>query len=481
VRVADLHDLTALEQATAIRQGDVTSVQLTEHYLARTEEISPRIGAFIAVTPDAALAQARAADEIVRRSSDPDSLPVLHGVVCPIKDLNSVVDLPTTFGSRIFGTAMPFDDDVVASLRAEGLVFTGKTNTPEFGHSCYTENLIAPPARTPWNLDLMAGGSSGGAAAAVAGGLAPLAQGSDGGGSLRIPASACGLVAVKPTRGRVSNGPLPDGLGELGVQGPLARTVRDAAALLDAMTGSPIRSGAGSNSSRQPDSLLTAVSREPGVLRVGRYRSPVIADTEVHPDCIEAYESASALLEELGHDVEDIEPPFGLDVVAQFEIVWAVSIRSVPIPDSRGDEVMPLTRWLRERGESVSGIELARAVMAMRSAARSALITTGAYDVILTPTLAKPPMPVGAIRDDRDPGRDFETQKAFTPFTAPYNVTGQPAMSIPLHWNADGVPIGVQLVGRLWEEATLLSLAGQIEQVKPWLGRVPKLWREEAR
>lgn len=479
--MADLHDLTALEQATAIRQGDVTSVQLTEHYLARTEEISPRIGAFIAVTPDAALAQAHAADEIVRRSSDPDSLPVLHGVVCPIKDLNTVADLPTTFGSRIFSSAMPFDDDVVASLRAEGLVFTGKTNTPEFGHSCYTENLIAPPARTPWNLDLMAGGSSGGAAAAVAAGLAPLAQGSDGGGSLRIPASACGLVAVKPTRGRVSNGPLPDGLGELGVQGPLARTVRDAAALLDAMTGSPIRSGAVSNSSRQSDSLLTAVSREPGVLRIGRYRSPVIADTDVHPDCIEAYESASALLEELGHDVEDIEPPFGLDVVARFEVVWAVSIRSVPIPDSRGDEVMPLTRWLRERGESVSGIELARAVMAMRSAARSALIATGAYDVILTPTLAKPPMPVGAIRDDRDPGRDFETQKAFTPFTAPYNVTGQPAMSIPLHWNAEGVPIGVQLVGRLWEEATLLSLAGQLEQVKPWLGRVPKLWREEAR
>lgn len=474
--MAVLHDLTAIEQASAMRRGELTSVELTEHYLARTEEISPVIGAFIVITPDAALAQARAADEVIRRSADRDSLPALHGVVCPIKDLNFVADTPTTFGSGIFTITMPMDDDVVASMRAEGLVFTGKTNSPEFGLSCYTENIIAPPARTPWDLDLMAGGSSGGAAAAVAAGLAPLAQGSDGGGSLRIPASACGLVTIKPTRGRVSNGPLPDGLGELAVQGPLARTVRDAAALLDVMAVSPVGAGAVSTSSRQPESFLTAVSREPGVLRIGRYRAPVIADTEVHPDCIEAYESASALMEELGHEVEDIEPPFGFDVVSQFEIVWAVSARSIPIPNGRDGEVMPLTRWLRERGESVSGVELARAVMAMRSAARSALIATEAYDVILTPTLAKPPMPIGSIRNDVDPGRDFEDQKAFTPFTAPYNVTGQPAMSIPLHWNGNGVPIGVQLVGRMWEEATLLSLAGQLEQVKPWLGRVPKLW-----
>ncbi len=474
--MAALHDLTAIEQASAMRRGELTSVELTEHYLARTEEISPVIGAFIVITPDAALAQARAADDIIRQSADRDSLPALHGVVCPIKDLNSVAATPTTFGSGIFTITMPKDDDVVASMRAEGLVFTGKTNTPEFGLSCYTENMIAPPARTPWDLDLMAGGSSGGAAAAVAAGLAPLAQGSDGGGSLRIPASVCGLVTVKPTRGRVSNGPLPDGVGELAVQGPLARTVRDAAALLDVMAVSYAGAAAVSTSSRQPESFLTAVSREPGVLRIGRYRAPVIADTEVHPDCIEAYELASALMEELGHDVEDIDPPFGLDVVPQFEIVWAVSARSIPIPNGRDEEVMPLTRWLRERGESVSGVELARAVMAMRSAARSALIATDAYDVILTPTLAKPPMPIGAIRDDVNPERDFEDQKAFTPFTAPYNVTGQPAMSIPLHWNENGVPVGVQLVGRMWEEATLLSLAGQLEQVKPWLGRVPVLW-----
>jgi amidase len=474
--VTALHDLTALEQSSAIRQGELTSVELTDYYLTRMQEFSERVGAFISTTAESAMAQARLADEMVRRSEDPSSLPLLHGVVCPIKDLNSVAEIPTTFGSKAFEAVLPFDDDVVARLRAEGLVFTGKTNTPEFGLPCYTENEIAPPARTPWNLDLMAGGSSGGAAAAVASGLAPIAQGSDGGGSLRIPASACGLVTIKPTRGLVSNGPMPDGLGELAVQGPLARTVRDAAALLDAMVGPIPGSQVGGPLGQGRESLVAAVSREPGVLRIGRYCSPVIADTQVHPDCLDAYESASLLFEELGHDVEEIDPPFGFDIVKKFETVWATTARSIPLTKSQQAVVMPLTLWLRERGDAVSGQELAGAVAAMRSAARAAIIATSAYDVILTPTLASPPLPIGAIRNDGDPSRDFEAQKAFTPFTATYNVTGQPAMSLPLFWNAEGLPIGVQLVGRLHEESTLLSLAGQLEQAKPWLGRKPGLW-----
>ena len=474
--MTELHDLTAVEQASAIRQGDLTSAQLTEHYLNRMQELSDQVGAFITVTAESAMTQARMADEMVQESSDDSFLPALHGVVCPIKDLNMVADVLTTFGSRALNVTLPIDDDVVSRLRADGLVFTGKTNTPEFGLPCYTENAIAPPARTPWNLDLMAGGSSGGAAAAVAAGLAPIAQGSDGGGSLRIPASACGLVAIKPTRGLVSNGPMPDGLGELAVQGPLARTVRDAAALLDAMAGPMVGAYAMSEPAWMREPLLTAVSREPGVLRIGRYCTPVIAETSVHPDCLDAYEAVSILLEELGHEVEDIDPPFGLDLVTKFETVWATTARSIPLSESQQALVMPLTRWLRERGDAVSGQELASAVAAMRSASRAAIIAASAYDVILTPTLAAPPLPVGAIRDDADPRQDFESQKAFTPFTAPYNVTGQPAMSLPLYWNADGVPIGVQLIGQLNAEATLLSLAGQLEQAKPWLGRTPDLW-----
>lgn len=232
-----LHDLTALEQADAIRTRTLSPVELAEHYLARTEALNDEVGAFITITPELALEQARAAEQAVMDSADPGELPVLHGVVVPVKDLQFLGGVRCTMGSATYDITPFGDDHVVTRLKQGNVVMTGKTNTPEFGLPCYTEPSVALPARTPWDLSRSAGGSSGGAAAAVAAGLAPVAHGSDGGGSVRIPASVCGLVGIKTSRGRTSTGPLRDPVGEFPVNGPLARTVRDAAALLDVMAG----------------------------------------------------------------------------------------------------------------------------------------------------------------------------------------------------------------------------------------------------
>jgi amidase len=371
----------------------------------------------------------------------------------------------------------PFgDDNVVIRMKQGNLVMTGKTNTPEFGLPCYTENDVAPPARTPWDLTRSAGGSSGGAAAAVAAGLAAAAHGSDGGGSIRIPASVCGLVGIKTARGRISNGPLRDPVGEFPVSGPIARTVRDAAALLDVMAGAFPDDPYPAPGLAAGETFLRAAGREPGVLRIGRFATPVIADVDVHPDCLEAYESASALLEQLGHVVEDIPSPLPDVIVPVFETIWSVLSQLTPVEPDKVDLLQPLTRYLRERGAQASGLDLAGAVSFARVLARGAINATAAYDVMLTPTLAKPPVPVGYFTEGGDPAENFARQKGFTPFTAIFNLTGQPAMSLPLYWNEAGLPIGVQLVGRPYDEPTLISLAAQLEQARPWLGRHPEIW-----
>ncbi|MDO8309628.1 MAG: amidase [Actinomycetota bacterium] len=461
----DLHHLTGLGQGAAIRRGDVTAVELAEHYLQRTMERNPSVGAFIEITGELALEQARAADEAVRSAGADDHLPPLLGVVVPIKDLNQVKGVRCRFGSAVVDVVSPVDDAVVAMLRAAGAVFTGKTSAPEFGLPAYTEPDVGPWARSPWDLTRSAGGSSGGAAAAVAAGMAPVAQGSDGGGSIRIPASACGLVGLKTSRGLVPSGPLPEGLGRLAVDGPLARTVADAAALLDAMTG---RSGA--------DAHLRALDGEPGPLLIGRYCQPVIADVAVHPECLAAYEGMSALLEALGHRLVDIDVPFPLSAVPHFERVWAAGAASIPIDLAHEDRLRPLTRWLRERGRAMSFEEVMVEVDRMAETGRAMVASTAHLDAILTPTLATLPAPLGHLRDDADPAADFEAQKAFTPFTSPYNISGQPAVSLPVHWTDEGLPVGVQLVGRPMGDAALLRLAAQVERAQPWAHRYPEVW-----
>ena len=477
--MADIHDLTALEQAAAIRSGELSPVDITEHYLARIDRLNSQTGAFYTVTADLARQQATAAEKLAvdaRAAGDPSGVPALNGVPIPIKDLNMVAGVRMTLGSTIFAENVATEDDyVVAELRKAGIVITGKTATPEFGLPCYTETKIGPPARTPWDLTRSAGGSSGGAAAAVAAGLAPAAQGSDGGGSIRIPSSVCGLFGIKPSRGRVSGGPLMPDLSGLSIDGPIARSVADAAALLDVMTcnypgdmyyAPPLPAG---------QTFLGHAQREPGRLRIGRSMAAVVPGATVHPDCVAAYEDASSLLADLGHDVEDVDLPFGPDAVPMFELLWYSMATLAPIDPAQEGDLLPLTRYLRGKGAAVTATELIFAQAYLQAVTRPALALLNSYDAFLSPTLAAPPVPVGYF-DEVDPAENFERQKRFTPYTALYNISGQPAVNLPLYWNADGLPIGVMLAGRIGDEATLISLSAQVEAARPWRDRHPAIW-----
>jgi amidase len=463
--MSELHDLTALEQGAAIRAGEVSSGELVEHYLDRIDRLGAGLGAFVTVTGE----QARAARPV---GDGP-----LAGVPTAIKDLNATSGVRTSFGSPVYADFVPdFDDEVVRRIAAAGMVSLGKTSTPEFGSPCYTEPEGAPPAVTPWDTSRMAGGSSGGSGAAVSAGLVPVAQGSDGGGSIRIPASCCGIVGLKPSRGRISGAPMYGDPVGLATNGSLARTVRDAAAYLDVMAGRAV--GDPFWAPELAASFLSACDRPPGRLRIARFSSPVIADATIDPECLAAWESASQLLESLGHDVEDIEVPLPREAVPVFETCWAVltALSVVNLPAEARSQLRPLTSWLAERGTAMSGPEFGLAIGELRRVAAGTLSRLSAYDAVLTPTLATPPLPVGAIRDDADPAADFEAQKRFTPYTSMWNVTGSPAISLPTHWTADGLPVGVMLAARPGDEATLLSLAAQVEQQTPWSGRTPPCW-----
>jgi amidase len=470
--MSELHDLTMVEQAAAIRSGEVSPVALVEHYLARIDRLSDTVGAFVTVTAERALAAAKSAEAAVAAGDD---LPPLHGVPTAIKDLNLTAGVPTRFGTSAWEPLdLGIDDFVVTKLAAAGMISLGKTNTPEFGLPCYTEPDVAPPARTPWDLERSAGGSSGGAAAATAAGLVPAAQGSDGGGSIRIPSSVCGLFGIKPTRGRVSNAPISAEISGLTTNGPIARTVRDAAALLDAMAGPAPSDWIWM--AAPATSYLDACDDEPQQLRIGRYSTPAVEGAVLHEDCLAGFEAASSLLENLGHTVVDHTPVFGPDLLHSFMAIWASEFASLPITPEDEAKTRPLTRWIREYGRALSGPDVYGALAALRAVARAEIEATQAYDAVLTPTLAQPPAMVGGSRDDADPAGDFRAQGHFTPFTAPYNMSGQPAVSVPLHWTAAGLPIGIQLVGRPGDETTLVRLAAQLEAAAPWIGRHPDCW-----
>ena len=348
-----------------------------------------------------------------------------------VKDPHPTAGVRTTFGSPVWDDHVPdVSDAVVLAMEAAGLVGLGKTSIPALGSPCYTEPEDLPPAVTPYDPGRMAGGSSGGA-----------------------PAYA-------------------DPIG-LATAGQIARPVRDAAALLDVLAGrlpgdpawAPSPSG----------TFLDACDREPRVLRVARFCEPVIAEAEVHPVCRAAWEDASCRLEELGHEVVDVPSPLPRDAVADFETCWAVLAALSPVPPGRANLLRPLTRWLREPGEDGSGPGFALAIGALRRHAAAALTALGPFDAVLTPTLAAPPPPVGAIRDDADPPADFAAQRAFTPWTSAWNVIGMPAVSLPWAWTdgaaGAGLPIGAKLAARPAEEELLLSLAAQLERGQAERGR----------
>ncbi|SFP62069.1 amidase [Geodermatophilus dictyosporus] len=473
--MTQLHDLTALEQAAAVRAREVSPTELVRHALARVEALDAGLGAFVTVTPERALAAAAAADARVLRGGE---LPPLLGVPTAIKDLNNTAGVRTTFGCPVFADFVPtVDDAVVTALAAAGTISLGKTNTPEFGFPCYTDNALVGPARTPWDPARLAGGSSGGAAVAVAAGMVPFAQGSDGGGSIRIPASVNGLVGIKPARGRVSNAPLGADVTGLGTNGPLARTVRDAAAVLDAMAG-PVTGDATWAPPLPPgETFLGCADRPVGRLRIGRTVESPMPDAVLDPEVVEALDDAGRLLEDLGHEVVDVPP--GLltpDVLAAFERVWSLSGTLLPVPADRVRELRPLTRELRGRGLALSARAAMEALTALRLFARRFIAATADFDVLLAPVTTMTPRPLGWFDADGDGAADFERQKRYAAFTAVYNVTGQPAVSLPLWWTDGGLPIGTMLVGRPADEATLIALSARLEEARPWSRRHPPQW-----
>jgi amidase len=386
-----------------------------------------------------------------------------------VKDLNETAGVRTTFSSRAFAGYVPTTDAaVVRRMKDAGFVVLGKSNTPEFGSTCVTESALNGACRNPWDTSRTPGGSSGGAGAAVAAGALPLAHGSDGGGSLRIPASCCGLFGIKPSRGRISPAPFVSGSLELSQNGPLSVTVRDAAAFLDAVAGYEPGDAHWAPPPARP--FLDEIGVDPGRLRIAFTIEPPIplpvdaAVTRVARDAAEA-------LAALGHEIVEQTPPWVdeglLDLFAK---LWQVGPAMYPVPDQ--ELLEPMNRALAAAAHETSSVVFAQSVTALQRFARRVVAFWNDVDVVLTPGLAKLPVPIGWVFEPDDPWEQFDRGGEFTPFTPIVNVTGQPAAMVPFDV-VDGLPVGVQLIGRPADEATLFRLASQLEQAHPWADLLP--------
>ncbi len=462
--MTELHEYTALELHQLLQRRQVSPVELARHYLDRIERLDGEIGAFAAVTPDAAIARARHVEEHV-----PTAAP-LWGLPLADKDLHRRAGVPARFGSRAFTDFVPDEsDELVLAVDAAGAVSLGKSATPEFGLPSYTEGLAGPPTRNPWNPALGAGGSSGGAAAAVASGMLPFAPGSDGGGSVRIPAAACGLVGVKPSRGRVPAGPGLATLAGLGVAGPIARNVADAALLLDGMiapTGYPPAHRYAVRAPGDDGPYLGAAVRGEGRFQLGVMTdSPWddAYDIDVSAEARSALDRAIAVFDGLGHGVEAMGPVPEPGYPAAFRTIWQAGAATIPVDGEAEALLEPLTRWLLERGRAVPARQLAEALTWLAGFEERVIRRFAPFDAVLTPALALTPPRVGWY-DQQDGERNFAQQVQFTPFTSFVNVAGLPAITVPVEETADGIPMGVQLIGRPGGEAVLFALAVQLER-----------------
>jgi amidase len=466
-------DATAL--AGLVRDKKASPEELVDEAIARAKKLNPTLNAIITPLYDEARAAAKA----------PLPEGPFRGVPFLVKDiLAAVAGVRMTSGSAFTRDLVaPFDSELVARYRKAGLVFIGKTNTPEFGFVPTTEPVAFGKCKNPWDVSRTTGGSSGGSASAVAAGIVPFAHANDGGGSIRIPAACCGLFGLKPTRGRITLAPmLGDVMGGLVCEHAVTRTVRDSAALLDATQGA----APGDPYFAAPPSRPYAeeVNAAPGKLRLAFTKDTVIG-TPVHEDCARALEDVKKLCAELGHEVADATPAFeSAMLMPAFMALWtagaAATVDGFAMMvgrDPKPEELEPLSAFLAEAGRSTPAGKYLMAVSYLQRVSRQIAHFMLQYDAIVTPTLGEPPVPLGTFDPPPgDPMAAFTRVAQFAPFTAMCNVTGQPAMSVPLAWNAQNLPIGIQFIGRYGDEATLFRLAGQLERARPWADRRPPVF-----
>ena len=472
----ELHHLSATEQLDGVRRGDWTPRELAEHYLERIARLDPELGAFTEVTADRALARATSladAESPVSRAS------ALWGLPFADKDLVARAGVPTRYGSRTMADVVPdASDDIALAFDVAGAVSLGKTATPEFGLAGYTEPLAGRPVRNPYDRTLGVGGSSGGAAAAVAAGLLPFAPGSDGGGSIRIPAAATGLVGLKPARGRIPSAAGFASLGGLVTHGPLTRTVADAALVLDALVGATPYRHATAAPSWDGGAFLNAAVRGEGRFQVGvTTDSPWAGDFEVglDPEARAALDLATAELSAIGHGVEGLTLAPEPDYPRMFSRLWQAAAAGGPLDGNAVALTEPLTRWLIGRGRAMTARELGEALQFAALFERRLITRFAPFDAVLTPALAVVPPMLGWY-DAADAERNFAQQVRVSPYTSMVNVAGLPALALPVARTAEGIPMGVQLIGRPGREDVLLAIGAQLERRLRWDRRHPPQW-----
>lgn len=465
------HDATAL--AALVAKGEASAGELLEVAIAAAEAVDPAINALSQKLYD------HGRQAIARGLPDGP----FRGVPFLLKDAGADLEgTPTTNGARLLADRVAqADSTLVARYKAAGLVIFGKTTTPEFSLAASTESSFCGTTRNPWDLSRTAGGSSGGAAAAVAAGIVPAAHGSDGGGSIRIPASCCGLFGLKPTRARVPAGPpAGEGWGSLSVAHVLTRSVRDSAALLDATQGMAAGDPYCAPARERP--YLQEVATPPGRLRIAVQTRP-LSGVPVAPECLAATEAAARLLETLGHHVESVQPPGDADELGHALWVLVASNVSRALRAIGQGSGRPVTQadvdavtWNAvEFTRTLDGEAYPEALLTIHAQGRRMAEFLGRYDVILSPTLAQVAVPLGTQRTDTADLAAYSRALAhFSPFTQLFNITGQPAMSVPLHWTEDGLPVGVMFAAGFGREDILFRLAGRLEQAHPWAHRRPE-------
>jgi amidase len=473
----DLMFASALELAELVRSGEVSASELVQTSLGRIEELNPTLNAFVDVDAERAL---EAASAIAPGDERP-----FAGVPIAIKNNRPVAGLRWTLGCELMsGHVADYDHSVVTRLRRAGFVIVGTTTLPEYGILPTTEARLFGPTRNPWDVQRSSGGSSGGAAAAVASGMVPVAHGNDGGGSIRIPAACCGLVGLKPARGRVSCAPeLGDSM--LVVDGVLTRTVAETAAILDVLAG--YEPGDATWAPPPPEPFALAAENGSGggggrPLRIAMTTLAPIAEANVDPLCAKAVGDAASLLTELGHTVEEVDPPWRIDGLTElFGAVFcahvALSIGFSAMLAGREPEegdMEPMSWAIFSAVKQMNAIEGLATTTQLQAFARALVAFLEPYDALLTPALAERPLPLGTLDTAApNPMDTFARSGLFTPFTPVLNATGQPGISLPLYEGPDGLPLAVQLVGRPASESTLLALGSELEAAIPWRSRRP--------